>query len=294
VGGAFAASPEIRRRFSSDRKRPPPCFAWSPSPAIAGADARSRSRDAVRTRVIVQELNFFRSPHRSSSENAGGGCRSSSRSVLQATNVRKESKEAERRETRIQPPHPLRGVRRAQSAARSPLGVPPRLLPEGRWSQRLSFRPGFLGRGFPGRYPPVCLSQSSGSTPRTGRNAGEHDAQAARECGDEPPPAGTDSRSAMRSDRMTSLYASEIGSLFSNPERDVTELFPDTTYAHLAGLFALCEYPTSAVISVCSETEDSLGWQWFKPDVVQALAEQCVGLIVRKNTRPGEQAEPRQ
>ncbi len=45
------------------------------------------------------------------------------------------------------------GVRRAQSAARSPLGVPPRLLPEGRRSPRLSFRPGFLGRGFPGRYP---------------------------------------------------------------------------------------------------------------------------------------------
>src|SRR5579862_201079 len=38
-------------------------------------------------------------------------------------------------------------------AARSPLGVPPRLLPEGRQSPRLSFRPGFLGRGFNGRYP---------------------------------------------------------------------------------------------------------------------------------------------
>src|SRR6202021_2272202 len=50
-----------------------------------------------------------------------------SRSALRATNVRtEESKEAERRETRSQPPHPC-GVRRAQSAARSPLGVPPRL-----------------------------------------------------------------------------------------------------------------------------------------------------------------------
>ena len=39
---------------------------------------------------------------------------------------------------------------------------------------------------------------------------------------------------------MTSLYASEIEGLFSNPERDVTELFPDAIYAHLAGLFALC------------------------------------------------------
>jgi len=34
---------------------------------------------------------------------------------------------------------------------------------------------------------------------------------------------------------MTSLYASEIAGLFSNPERDVTELFPDATYAHLTG-----------------------------------------------------------
>ena len=49
------------------------------------------------------------------------------------------------------------GVRRAPRSkaacaalrlrARSSAGVPLRLLPEGRWSQRLSFRPGFLGRG---------------------------------------------------------------------------------------------------------------------------------------------------
>ena len=38
---------------------------------------------------------------------------------------------------------------------------------------------------------------------------------------------------------MTSLYASEIECHFSNPDRDVTELFPDATYAHLAGLFTL-------------------------------------------------------
>ena len=39
---------------------------------------------------------------------------------------------------------------------------------------------------------------------------------------------------------MTSLYASEIGSHFSNPESDVTKLFPHATYAHLAGLFEVC------------------------------------------------------
>jgi hypothetical protein len=40
---------------------------------------------------------------------------------------------------------------------------------------------------------------------------------------------------------MTSLYGSEIAGVFSNPERDVTVLFPDATYAHLAGLFTLCD-----------------------------------------------------
>src|ERR1700722_1350595 len=47
--------------------------------------------------------------------------------ICASSHEMKESKEAERRETRIQPPHPC-GVRRAQSAARSPLGVPPRHL----------------------------------------------------------------------------------------------------------------------------------------------------------------------
>ena len=36
---------------------------------------------------------------------------------------------------------------------------------------------------------------------------------------------------------MTSLYVSEIECLFSNPERDVTGLFPDATCAHLPAFF---------------------------------------------------------
>ena len=43
----------------------------------------------------------------------------------------------------------------------------------------------------------------------------------------------------MRGHRITSLYASESEGLFSNPERDVTESFPDATYAHLVRLFLL-------------------------------------------------------
>jgi len=56
-------------------------------------------------------------------------------------------------------------------------------------SQRLSFRPGFLGRGLNGRYPPSPVPVQ-GCTSHPGHNAGKHDAQAAREQTANPP-AGT-------------------------------------------------------------------------------------------------------
>jgi hypothetical protein len=72
-------------------------------------------------------------------------------------------------------------ARRALSGARTPVGVPPRLSPEGIIpSQRLGFRPGFLGRGLNGRYPPSPVPVQ-GCTSHPGHNAGRHDAQAARE-----------------------------------------------------------------------------------------------------------------
>ena len=74
--------------------------------------------------------------------------------------------------------------------ARTLDGVPPRLSPQGIIpSQRLSFRPGFLGRGLNGRYPPSPVPVQ-GSTSHPGRNAGRHDAQAARKQAANPP-AGT-------------------------------------------------------------------------------------------------------
>jgi hypothetical protein len=74
--------------------------------------------------------------------------------------------------------------------ARSSDGVPPRLSPKGVIpSQRLSFRPGFLGRGLNGRYPPSPVPVQ-GRTSHPGHNAGRHDAQAAREQRAKPP-AGT-------------------------------------------------------------------------------------------------------
>ena len=74
--------------------------------------------------------------------------------------------------------------------ARTLDGVPPRLSPKGIIpSQRLSFRPGFLGRGLNGRYPPSPVPVQ-GCTSHPGRNAARHDAQAAREQAANPP-AGT-------------------------------------------------------------------------------------------------------
>ena len=66
----------------------------------------------------------------------------------------RKKKEAERRQALgSEPPH--HRVRHALDGARSPIGVPPRLSPEGRRSQRLSSRPRFLGRGSGGCYPPL-------------------------------------------------------------------------------------------------------------------------------------------
>ena len=86
----------------------------------------------------------------------------SSRSVLRATNVRKESKEAERRETRSQPPHPAGcGARRALRARlsashhgtccseRTPQLNPSYALPG-------------TGLGRSGRYPLPAVLQCSG------------------------------------------------------------------------------------------------------------------------------------
>jgi hypothetical protein len=98
-------------------------------------------------------------------------------------------KEAERRQTQGHNRRILRcGAR--PFGARTLDGVPPRLSPKGIIpSQRLSFRPGFLGRGLHGRYPPSPVPVQ-GSTSHPGRNAGRHDAQAAREQAANPP-AGT-------------------------------------------------------------------------------------------------------
>ena len=78
--------------------------------------------------------------------------------------------EAERRQTQVTNRRAC--ARRALDGARTPVGVPPRLSPKGIIpSQRLSFRPGFQGRGLNGRYPPSPVPVQ-GCTSRPGHNVG--------------------------------------------------------------------------------------------------------------------------
>ena len=108
-------------------------------------------------------------------------------------------------------------------------------------AQATRFYPGrnYLGAGVT-RSRPSC--SAAVHRPQTGHRAGRaYPPGPPGSDGDEPLPAGTDSRSVLRSDRMTSLYVSEIERHFSNLNCDVKELFPDPTCAHLAGLFELCE-----------------------------------------------------
>jgi hypothetical protein len=94
--------------------------------------------------------------------------------------------EAERRQTQNQPPR-LR-ARRALSGARTPVGVPPRLLHR-RTNATAQLQPCFLGRGFDGRYPSSTYPSPARSA-QTGHRAGRTVSEAARERTANPP-AGT-------------------------------------------------------------------------------------------------------
>ena len=156
--GASVDASSDAAEFSSPLTPPPPSFALratgGPPPPLSRGRMQAFSfsrcgphpshRHAVRISSLSAPI-FARECRRWSPV--------SSRSVFRATKCKNGRKARKRNaDRRVANGRTLR-VRRAQSAARSPLGVPPRLLPEGLRSPRLSFRPGFLGRGFPGRYP---------------------------------------------------------------------------------------------------------------------------------------------
>ena|SRR5579862_76397 len=133
---------------------PPPHFVWSPSPAIAG-----RTSFLVLAMRCASELccthkeSFKTFAVRADLRQRMPAVVTGSLTICASSHKckRRKKRKAERRKTLIRILRTLRCGSRL--AARSPAGVPPRFLPEGRQSPRLSFRPGFLGRGFNGRYP---------------------------------------------------------------------------------------------------------------------------------------------
>jgi hypothetical protein len=112
-------------------------------------------------------------------------------------------------------------VRRAQSAARSPLGVPPRLYAIGTIHPKAQPGPGFVTHQLTRRVPRQPVWHFQRCTSRAGHSAGRLMPRPPGSGSDEPPRAGTASRSVLRGHRTTSLYVSEIGRQFSNLKRDV-------------------------------------------------------------------------
>ena len=141
-----------------------------------------------------------------------------SRSALRATNVRTERKQGSGTPTDAYPTSAPFRVRRAQSAARSPLGVPPRLSATGTIHPKAQPGPGFVTHQLTRRVPRQPVWHFQRCTSRAGHSAGRLMPRPPGSGSDEPPRAGTASRSAMRGHRTTSLYASEIDGPFSNLE----------------------------------------------------------------------------
>ncbi len=130
-----------------------------------------------------------------------------SRSMLQATNVSvRRKRKAERRKTLIRilraPTCILprlrgrteEGARLAPCKARSPIGVPPRLSPKGVIVPKAQLQARLPGT-WSERALPAFACPSPASTSRPGHNAGRLMPKPPGSGSDEPPPAGTASRS---------------------------------------------------------------------------------------------------
>jgi hypothetical protein len=163
-----------------------------------GGCKQSRSRDAIRTRVIVTQQEILRSPPRSSPENAGGGHRYPHDLRFEPRSRRKESKEAERRQTRILPPH-LSGAARAERCALASRRSTTALCQWDYSSQGSTWARLRDTRGQTRRVPRQPVWHFQRCTSRAGHSAGRLMPRPPGSDGDEPPSAGTVSRSAGQS-----------------------------------------------------------------------------------------------
>jgi hypothetical protein len=155
---------------------PPPRFARyasssGPPPPLRGGGKSQRSRNAICVGVLSMARRELRE----------------SRFAIHHSPLAflfpLQRGEAERRQTQNQPPH-LR-MRRALSGARTPVGVPPRLLHR-RTNATAQLQPCFLGRGFDGCYPSSAYPSPARSA-QAGHRAGRTVSRAARERTANPP-----------------------------------------------------------------------------------------------------------
>ena len=220
-GACVDASPDDAE-FSPPPTPPPPSLRIGPPPPLP----RGRMKQAISfsrcdphpshrhaTRISSLSAPIFAREHRRWSP-------VSSRSVLRATNVRTEkSKEAERRQTRIQPPH-LSGAARAERCALASRR-PTTALCQWDYSSQGSTWARLRDTPAHGRVPRQPVWHFQRCTSRAGHSAGRLMPRPPGSGSDEPPRAGTASRSVLRGHRTTSLYASEIDGHFSKLKRDV-------------------------------------------------------------------------
>ena len=135
----------------------------------------------------------FRSPHRSSSEGTGGGA--GAVTINASSHERKSKKKKESGTPKDADPYPLYlAVQLAPCKARSPIGVPPRFSPKGVIVPKAQLQARLPGT-WSVRALPAFACPSPASTSRPGHNAGRLMPKPPGSGSDEPPPAGTASRS---------------------------------------------------------------------------------------------------
>ena len=116
------------------------------------------------------------------------------------------------------PPHLW--VRLAPCKARSPIGVPPRLSPKGVIVPKAQLQARLPGT-WSVRALPAFACPSPASTSRPGHNAGRLMPKPPGSGSDEPPPAGTASRSDQPGSPADVLHGEREWVRYSNPKRDV-------------------------------------------------------------------------
>jgi hypothetical protein len=138
-------------------------------------------------------IQNFCSPHRSSSEGTGGGA--SAVTINASSHEGKSKKKKESGTPKDADPYPLYlAVQLAPCKARSPIGVPPRFSPKGVIVPKAQLQARLPGT-WSERVLPAIACPSPASTSRPGHNAGRLMPKPPGSGSDEPPPAGTASRS---------------------------------------------------------------------------------------------------